>query len=326
MRDRSRPRVLVTGAGGVVGHALCDALAECGAELSAIRSRSDCNLEDLAETRAVFSFVRPEEVYHLAGAVFGVGGNLAFPGEAFFRNVAINTNVVEAARLAGARKIVAMGSTAMYGDGAPLPMREEDATSGRPHGSEEAYGFAKRALLVQLESYERQYGLDYGFAIATNMYGPHDRFDPQYGHVIPSLVHKFVAAAGTETEVEIWGDGSPTRDFLYAEDAARGVMLLMRSGRGAYNLATNETRTIRDLVGILQRLFPDVRVRWDATKPLGQLRRAYDISRIGALGFRPACSLEEGLARTVEWYRENRASTRARSMPAAAPAAASALR
>lgn len=302
--------VLVTGAAGVVGQALVKHLRQSGQTVEALKGRADCNLESFESATAVFERIRPNVVYHIAGAVFGVGGNKAFPGDAYRRNTLINTNVVEASRLAGVSKIVAMGSAAMYADGLSQPFGEEDVMSGEPHDSEKAYGFAKRGLLVQLEAYQQQFGMSYAFAIATNMYGPHDRFHPQYGHVIPSLIWKFDEAARAGTVVDIWGDGSPTRDFLYAEDAARGLELLMSRGEGAYNLATGVSCRIAEVVEGLAKLHPSVQYRYDPTKPLGQLRRSYTTDRIKALGFEPLRNLEYGLRETVEWYRANRESVR----------------
>ena len=299
-------RVLVTGAGGVVGTALVAHLETLGQTVVALRSRKDCDLESFADARAVIRFVNPTHVYHLAGAVFGLGGNLSFPGDAFRRNILINTHVVQACHDVGVEKIVAMGSAAMYTDGLAQPFREDDVLLGRPHGSEEAYGFAKRALLIQLESYHAQFGLNWAFAVATNMYGPNDRFDVQNGHVIPSLVSKFVRASETGEPVEVWGDGSPSRDFLYAEDAARGLALMMKIGQGPFNLATGTSRRIADVVGALSNIFPQVQVTWDSSKPLGQLQRSYEVSRLGALGFRAEWSLERGIHQTVAWFKANR--------------------
>ena len=298
-------RTLVTGASGVVGQALVDLLRHQGEDVIAIRGRRDCDLEDSVATRKFFEDVRPHQVYHLAGAVFGVGGNIAFPGDAFRRNVLMNTNVVDATRLIEAQKIVAMGSAAMYSDEAALPLNEQEALAGEPHGSEYSYAYSKRALLVQLISYKKQYGLDYAFAIATNMYGPHDRFDAEFGHVVPSLLIKFTRAQLAGEAVQIWGDGSPTRDFLFAKDAARGLVLMMKAGDGSYNLASGQSVQIKELVAEIARLFPGVHYSWDPSKPLGQLRRSYDVHALNALGFRPAYDLRNGLVETVDWLRSN---------------------
>jgi GDP-L-fucose synthase len=303
-------RVLVTGAGGAVGVALVEYLRSNGEEVVVVSSRRDCDLEDGAATTAFFRAAKPTQVYHLAGAVFGLGGNTAFPGEAFRRNTLMNVNVIEASRLAGVTKVLGMGSAAIYADGIAQPMSERDALVGEPHASEYAYAFAKRGLLVQLESYNRQYGLDYVYAISTNLYGPHDRFNSDYGHVVPSLLTKFYDAEQNGATVEIWGDGSPTRDFLYSADAAKGLVLMMAEGQGAYNLASGHSRSIADLASAITRAFPTVRYVWDPSKPLGQLRRAYDISKLQGLGFQCDFSLESGLEATVAWIRGNAATLR----------------
>lgn len=298
-------RILITGGGGVVGKALQDRLHDRDCHVVTINGRSDCNLESSTETNALFKFVKPTHVFHIAGAIFGVGGNMAFPGDAFRRNTLMNVNVVEASRLAGVEKIVAMGSAAMYADGLTQPMRESDAMTGEPHGSEYAYAYSKRALLVQLRSYATQYGLKYAFVVATNMYGPHDRFNVDHGHVIPSLLMKFEFALANRTAVSVWGDGSPTRDFLFSSDAAAGLELLMEKGDGVYNLATGRSQTIAELVHSIAGHYPAVRWDWDINKPLGQLSRQYDVSRISTLGFEAKTDLKEGIAATIAWLREN---------------------
>ncbi|WP_449409340.1 NAD-dependent epimerase/dehydratase family protein [Methylobacterium komagatae] len=296
--------VLVTGAGGVLGNALVQALEAEGTDFVAVASRQDCNLENYSDTLKLFESCQPKQVYHLAGAVYGVGGNMAYPGDIFRRNTLINCNVVEAARTVGATRFLGMGTVAMYADGLPMPLREDDVLSGQPHSSERFYAFAKRGLLMQLESYRLQYGMDYVMALSTNLYGPGDRFDPEHGHVIPSLIHKFVESRNKEP-VSVWGDGSPTRDFLYSRDAADGLLLLMKSGSGVYNLASGRSITIRTLVETLAGLVPEATYAWDVDKPLGQLRRAYDISRLSDLGFVARTELRDGLSETLNWYLDN---------------------
>ena len=298
-------RYLVTGAGGVVGSALVRYLLSLDKNVVAVQARSDCNLENSEETQNLFAKHRPTHVFHLAGAVFGVGGNLKFPGDAFRRNILMNTNVVEAARLSGVKKIVGMGSAAMYSDNLQQPMKEGDVLSGEPHGSEFGYAFAKRGLLVQLICYRQQFGIEYAFAIATNMYGPNDRFNTDYGHVVPSLLRKFRDSTITGEIVKVWGDGSPTRDLLYSDDAARALFRLMEAGDGSYNIASGHVYKISELVDEIASHFPEVKFEWDATKPMGQLSRSYDIEKLKALGFDTTFSLKEGIGATVGWLNEN---------------------
>ena len=303
-------RVFITGAGGVVGQALTIACKGAGQDVVGGASRMDGDLEDFNEARRLLRDAKPTVVYHLAAAVYGLGGNSAFPGDSSRRNLLINTHVVAAAHEAGVRKIVAMGSAAMYPDGLAQPFRESDLLLGEPHDSEAAYAESKRAMLAMLRAYQKQFSMDYGFVVATNMYGPGDRFDVKYGHVVPSLVAKFHAAEASSQEVEVWGDGSPTRDFLFSDDAAAGLIAIMERGEGLYNLASGTSVPIASLVAEVAKAFPGVRFRWDPTRPLGQLRRSYDIARISSLGFAPKVSLAQGVAKTASWYRANAADAR----------------
>jgi len=299
-------RILVTGAGGLVGSALVQHLSERGEEVIPLVSRQQCDLTVPTEVSALMKFVRPTHIFHLAASVFGVGGNLKFPAEVFYRNTIMNTTLVEACHNFGVEKIVAMGSAAMYADGLEQPMRESDAMLGEPHGSEYGYAMSKRTLLAQLKTYRQQYDLNFGFVIATNMYGPRDMFNTLHGHVVPSLLKKFLDAEESGEEVEIWGDGTPTRDFLYSADAASGLMAIMDHGEGPYNLATGISVPISHLVIEIAAHFPQVRYRWNVDKPKGQISRSYDVSLLQALGFVPRYSLHEGIAETVSWLREYR--------------------
>jgi GDP-L-fucose synthase len=297
-------RVLVTGSGGVLGAALVRSLRSGPIAALSTPRRADCDLLDEDSVFAAWRSFRPTLVFHLAARAAGIQGNITFGGQAFYENVKINLNVVEAARRFGTRKVVAAGTVAAYPDTAALPMREDDLWSGPPHPSEGPYGHAKRTMLAHLEAYERQYGLGYAYLICTNLYGPGDRFDERYGHVVPSLIMRFHhARAEGRDSVTVWGDGTPTRDFLYADDAARGFIDAALRGSGALNLATGRAVTVRALVEALTDACGyEGRVRWDTAKPLGQLARSYDVSRMRAIGWRPAVSLPEGLRRTYDWY------------------------
>jgi GDP-L-fucose synthase len=305
-------RVLVTGSGGVLGTALCDrltALVDSGVDCAPrFLRRADCDLLRAADVDAVWESFRPTIVFHLAGWVAGIQGNLDFGGQAFYENVTMNVNVIEASRRSGVRKVVAAGSTAVYPDGIALPMREDDLWYGPPHASEAPYGHAKRAMLAQLAAYERQYGMAYAYLICTNLYGPDDRFDEQHGHVVPSLVKLFHDArcAGVD-RVVVWGDGSPTRDLLFADDAARGFLAAALRGDGPMNLATGAVVTIRELVELVKQACGyEGAVTWDPTRPTGQLARGYDVRRMRALGWGPAVSLRDGVQTTCDWYARNR--------------------
>ena len=298
-------RALVTGATGLMGTALVAELRQAGQDIVALGS-VDADLRDPAVSAAVIGRHRPEIVYHLASRVRGIMGNAGTQGDAFLDNIRINTNVVDAARLAGTRKLLAMGSAAIYGDSVALPMREDDAWSGRPHRSEAGYAHAKLAMLAQLEAYREQWGLDFAYCISTNLFGPHDRFDERYGHVIPSLISKFHHAVGAGERVTVWGSGTPTRDFLYVADAARAMRHIGEAGSGPINLASGHAVSIRTVA----ELIADVagyrgEILWDRTKPNGQLRRAYDISRLRGLGIGPGRSLRDALSETYAWFAAN---------------------
>lgn len=304
--------ILVTGASGVIGTALVAELQANGGgrPVVALTSR-DVDLTDFAATVALFRRHCPAIVYHLAARVSGIMGNLSAQGQAYFDNARINTNAVEAARLAGATKIVAMGSAAIYSDIVPLPMREEDIWLGAPHGSEAAYAHAKRGMLAHLQAYQDQYGLDYAYGVSTNLFGPHDRFDEQHGHVLPSLVSKFHRAARDGGAVTVWGSGVPRRDFLYSRDAARALRLIGEGFTGPINLATGTSISIKETAELIRAIAdPAIEINWDRSKPDGQRLRDYDVSKLRALGFVPAFSLEAALAETYRWYADNAAQAR----------------
>jgi len=205
-------RVLITGVSGVAGRALVQELTVSGYEvIGANSARADLTRRDQAEE--LLDAIRPTYVVHLAGRVHGIMGNIHSQGQAFYDNIQINTNVVEASRRVGVKKIVAMGSTAIYSDIVSLPMREDDLWLGAPHYSEGGYAHAKRAMIAQLEAYREQYGMDYSFAVSTNLYGPGDKFDEAHGHVLPSLVSKVHRAQTLGIPLEVWGTGTVTRDF-----------------------------------------------------------------------------------------------------------------
>ena len=303
MAEYERPtRVTVTGAGGMIGRRVVEALQQRGYNVTGLR-RSDANLTNRDATNNAFDQARPELVIHLAARVAGLGGNLAVPGRMFYDNILINTNVIEAARLAGARKVVAVGSTAVYSDIVPLPMREDDIWLGPPHGSEAPYGNAKRAMLAQLEAYKLEYGLDYAYATLTNSFGPDDTFDEEHGHVMPSLISKFHRAIQNNEDVTIWGSGTPQRDFIYSKDAAAALVIIMESGAGTINVASGKETSVRNLVNLMAEIAGfRGQLLWDSTKPDGQALRKYDISRLSALGFTPRYDLRAAIAETFDWY------------------------
>lgn len=297
-------RILITGGTGLVGTALVDALRQAGFRNIVTIGSHDCDLMDWHVTRAFFLAHRPKYVFHLAARVYGIMGNMRNKGTSFLDNTWINTHTIEASRLAGVRKIVAMGSGCVYPYPAPgLPLREEMVWSGRPHPSEDSYAHAKRAMLAQLAAYNEQYELPYAFVISGNLYGPNDKFDPEFGHVTPSLVRKFHEARLHGTEVVVWGHGTARRDFMASMDAARALLAILRTVEGPVNMASGVVHTIRDIVDALAAItgLTD-KVVWDTTKPDGQDYRAYDLSRLFATGFHPNVLLPDGVRQTYEWY------------------------
>ncbi len=293
--------IVVTGGGGVLGRPLVRLLETAGMPVRVIGS-SELDLRDAAATNDYFAALRPSLVYHLAARVHGLGGNTRYPAEMYTDNIRINTNVIDAAVRAGVEKIVAVSTVATYASDLPQPASEDMIWRGPPHGSELAYGHAKRAMLAQLQAYAAQHGLRFAYPILTNIYGPEDRFDQIYGHVVPSLVAKFHAAKQSGGSVQVWGTGRAERDFLYGEDAAHALVRIAKDIEGPVNVATGKTVRIADVVELLAQHSGVDNVQWDATKPDGQLERSYDVSRLASIGFEARTSIAAGLAQTYDWY------------------------
>ncbi len=315
MRDdpssKAHLRVVVTGATGLMGTALVAELRDAGYSTVIPLGRKDGDLTDQDAALTVISAARPDIVYHLAGQVHGIMGNLRAQGDSYLQNLRINTNVVDAARIAGVTKLIAMGSTAIYSDQAPQPVREDDLWLGAPHTSEAGYAHAKRAMLAQLMAYQDQFGMDYAYCIATNLFGPNDWFNEQTGHVVPSLISKFERSMRTGDAVTIWGSGRARRDFMFAPDAARAIRLVGEHFTGPINIATGRTISIADIVEKLVQVTGFMGdLIWDRTKPDGQMLRDYDVSRLTGLGYRPNIDLDEALKVSFDWLRENLAVAR----------------
>jgi len=304
-------RVTVTGGSGFLGSYVVQALERRGVprERIAVPRRAT---DDLRRWEACERVVAGQDVIiHLAAAVGGIGINREKPGEFFYDNLMMGVQLMEAARQAGVGKFVAVGTICAYPKFSPVPFREENIWDGYPEETNAPYGLAKKMLLVQSQAYRQQYGFRSIYLIPVNLYGPRDNFDPRSSHVIPALIKKCVEAveAGAESIV-VWGDGSATREFLYVEDAAEGIVLAAEryDGSEPVNLGSGSEISIRDLVQLIARLtgFRGTIV-WDTEKPNGQPRRQLDVSRAERFfGFRARTSFEEGLARTVEWYRQHR--------------------
>lgn len=298
----SQSKILITGSKGLVGSALIDELKSQGYTNLIPLTRQCCDLTNFEAVKAFFHDIKPDIIFHAAASVFGIGGNMKNRASIFLDNILMNTHVVEAGRQVEVEKIIAMGTVAAYPD-AISPLREEQIWDGPPHGSESSYGHAKRSMLAQLLAYQENYGLDFAYVISTNLYGPNDKFDTLQGHVIPSLIRKFYEAKKNNTEVVIWGDGTAARDFLYAKDMARALILIMNRYQGAINVASGDKTQIKDLAGFLTDYFDmHGKVRWDREMPNGRKFCEIDLTHLKSLGFHPHYTTDTGLRETLDWF------------------------
>lgn len=319
--DLSNKAVIVTGGTGFLGRHLVERLLARGVANEQIVTprKMDYDLRDWKNIRRLFEDVRSSQanrnraivVIHLAGNVGGIGYNRARPGELFYDNAVMGIQLLEAARQQGVEKFVTAGTICAYPKFTPVPFREEELWNGYPEETNAPYGLAKKMLLVQGQAYREQYGFDSIYLLPVNLYGPGDNFDPSSSHVIPALIKKFVDAKeqGAE-EVVVWGDGSPTREFLYVEDAAEAILLATErfSGPEPVNLGSSLEVRIMELAETIAQLTGyQGRIVWDTSKPNGQPRRKLDTRRAEQLfGFRVRTSFEEGLRKTIDWYARNR--------------------
>ena len=304
-------RLLVTGGAGFLGRRVVQQFREAAGTGEILIPRSkEHDLRTPDGIQGVLDEARPEIVVHLAAIVGGIGANRAHPGSFFYENAVMGIELMERSRRAGVEKFVAVGTVCSYPKHTATPFREDDIWDGYPEETNAPYGLAKKMLLVQAQAYREEYGFDAIYLVPENLYGPGDNFNPATSHVIPALIRRFTEARESGApEVAAWGTGSPTREFLYVEDAARAVRLATERYDGAQpvNLGSGEEISIRALAERIARLVGyDGQLTWDTSKPDGQPRRSLDTSRAErAFGFRAEMPLEEGLRRTIDWYAEN---------------------
>jgi GDP-L-fucose synthase len=302
-------KVVVTGGAGFLGSVVVRKLRDRGCKAITVARSRDYNLVDNDACKRLIKDAGPDMVIHLAAVVGGIGANRANPGRFFYDNLMMGVQLMEQARLQAVAKFVAVGTICAYPKLIPVPFKEESLWDGYPEETNAPYGLAKKMLLVQSQAYRRQYGFNSIYLLPVNLYGPGDNFDPETSHVIPALIRKCIEGrVNNSRSITVWGTGKATREFLYVDDAAEGIVLAAEryDGEGPVNLGAGFEISIKDLVGKIARLTAfDGRVVWDASKPDGQPRRCLDTSRarIG-FGFTASTGFEQGLEQTIAWYQE----------------------
>jgi GDP-L-fucose synthase len=309
MVDLDNERVLVTGGNGFLGSFVVERLRARGAKTIFTPRSKEFDLVDGAQVKKLLAETKPTLIMHLAARVGGIGANRDNPGKFFYDNLMMGVQLVEEARHAGVKKLVLTGTICAYPKFAPVPFSEDELWNGYPEETNAPYGLAKKMLLVQAQAYRQQYGTNAVVLFPVNLYGPRDNFDLHTSHVIPAIIHKVHAAMqhGRDT-VELWGDGTPTREFLYVEDAAEGLVTAAEKYDGAdpVNLGSGREIAIKDLAELIGRTMGyRGKFVWDTSKPNGQPRRCLDVRRAKErFGFVARTSFEDGLARTIAWWRE----------------------
>ena len=300
-------KVIVTGGAGFLGSFLVEKLKKRGCKDIFIPRREECDLRKPEAIVKLYNDRKPDIVIHLAAVVGGIGANRENPGRFFYDNAIMGIQLMEYARQFNVQKFVTIGTVCAYPKNTPVPFKEEDLWNGYPEETNAPYGLAKKMMLVQTQAYRQQYGFNSIYLLSVNLYGPKDNFDLETSHVIPALIRKCVEAktSGKE-EIVCWGDGSPTREFLYVDDAAEGILLASENYNKSdpVNLGSGVEISIRDLVTFIARLTEfKGKITWDTTKPNGQPRRALDTTKASdKFGFTAKMPLKEGLKETVAWY------------------------
>lgn len=307
MMDITKKRIVVTGGSGFLGKRVVGNLLKRGVSKDAITIPRSADHDLKKWENCVKVSEGADVIIHLAAKVGGIGFNQKYPGEAFYDNAITGMQLMEAARKTGVEKFVVMGSVCAYPKVVPVPFREEDLWNGYPEETNAPYGLAKKMLLVQSQAYRQQYGLNSVYLLMVNLYGPGDNFDPESSHVIPALIKKVKEAKDSgQDHIDVWGTGSASREFLYVDDAAEGVVLATEKydKPDPVNLGAGMEIKIKDLVETIAELMDfKGEIRWDASKPDGQPRRCLDVSRAEReFGFRAHTSFRDGLQKTIEWY------------------------
>jgi len=302
-------RIVVTGGAGFLGSFVVDQLRARGCKDIFVPRSSEYDLVDMEGVRKLYRDARPDLLIHLAARVGGIGANRLNPGKFFYDNLMMGTQLIEAGRQVGLKKLVAAGTICAYPKFAPIPFREDDLWNGYPEETNAPYGLAKKMMLVQSLAYRQQYGFNSVVVFPVNLYGPRDNFDYETSHVIPAMIRKIEDARKSgQAEVVLWGDGSPTREFLYVEDAAEGILAACEryDGSDAINLGCGQEIRIKDLAELIGRLMGYTgKFVYDTSKPNGQPRRALDVTRAKErLQWTARTSFEEGLKKTIDWWKQ----------------------
>ena len=302
-------RIVVTGGAGFLGRAVCQRLNALGASEVLIPRRAEFDLTTEKAVDRLYKEMRPQIVLHLAAEVGGIGANMMNPGRYFYANMAMAMHLIEGAKRYGVEKFLQTGTICAYPKFTPVPFQEENLWNGYPEETNAPYGIAKKAAMVMLDAYRIQYGLKSAYVLPVNLYGPHDNFDLQTSHVIPALIRKCVEAQRAKAlHIECWGNGSASREFLYVDDAADGLVRAaeVMNVPEPINLGTGNEIIIRKLVELIAKLCDfHGEIRWDITKPDGQPRRCLDTKRAQErLGWQAKVGFEDGLKRTIEWFRK----------------------
>jgi GDP-L-fucose synthase len=303
-------KTLVTGGHGFVGHAVLKQLKKMDCKQIIAPKKNECDLTIESNVKKLFSRTKPEIVIHLAGKVGGIGANKSAKGEFFYKNIMMGTLLFEHSRLNGVEKLVALAAGCGYPKHLQNALKENDFWNGLPDENSIGYSMAKKMLIIQSWTYREQYGFNSSVLLPANLYGPHDNYNLETSHVIPALVRKFVEAEENNSkEVAVWGSGLPSREFLYVEDTAKAILAVAKNYNesGPLNLGTGIETSIKKLAETIKRLTGfKGQIIWDESKPDGQMRKYYDMSLFKEkLGYIPNTSLEDGLKKTIKWYRLN---------------------